>query len=77
MHISGPATSRANCQFAREMRFGARFERAGLLVPHVDPLQASTGADDIRDSVQRVAGQSINALNTRFHEYTHKAAVEV
>ena len=25
MHISGPATSRANCQFAREMRMCARF----------------------------------------------------
>jgi hypothetical protein len=65
------ATSSANCQFAREMRFGARGERAGLCVPHLDQLQASTGADDIRDSVQRVAGHSINALNTRFHEYIH------
>jgi hypothetical protein len=71
MHISGPATSGANCQFAREMRFGSRSERAGLLVPHVDPLQAPTGADGIRDSVQRVAGHSINALNARFHEYIH------
>jgi hypothetical protein len=39
MHISGSATSGANCQFAREMRFGARGERADLLVPYVDPLQ--------------------------------------
>ena len=54
------------------MRFGARGEPAGLRVPHVDPLQAFTGADDIRDSVQRVAGHSINALNTRFHEYTEQ-----
>jgi hypothetical protein len=37
----------------------------------VNPLQASTGADDIRASVQRVAGHSISALNTRFNEYIH------
>jgi hypothetical protein len=69
MHISGPATSGANCQLAaHEMLFGARGERAGLLVPLVDPLQASTGADDIRDSVQRVAGQSIPEVKLRLLE---------
>ena len=71
VQIARTATPGADCQASREMGFGARSERTGFLVPHVNPLQAPTRVDGIDDPVQRVAGHSINALNARFHEYIH------
>jgi hypothetical protein len=72
MQVSGSAASGAYSQFAGEMRLRPRRERACLLVAHADPLDILAGANRIRDAIERIAGDAVNALNARSHENVYQ-----
>jgi len=72
MGVSRPAAARADGQLSRQMRLGAGRECGDLLVPYVEPLDLAMAADGIRQSIEAVADNAIDALDTRgsqrFHE---------
>src|ERR1700683_1358133 len=68
VHISRPTASSAYRQFAGEMRLRAGRERAGLLIAHANPLDVLAGTNRIRHAIERIARDSVNYLNARFHQ---------
>ena len=70
--LPGPQRACAGRETAGELRFGARRERAGLLVPHMDPIDLAA-VDGVSDPVQRVADDPVAPLHAgslqRFDQY--------
>ena len=62
METAGTARACAGGEAAGELSFGARRERSGLLVPHMDPLDCAT-VDGMSDLVQRVAHNPVAPLH--------------
>jgi hypothetical protein len=54
------------------MRFGASGKGCCLLVPHANPWNLFALAKRICDSVQRVASDSINSLDSRSYQHIHE-----
>jgi hypothetical protein len=50
------------------MRFRSGGKRCGLFVSDVDPLNRLVFADGIGDAIERVAGNTIDLLNSCFRE---------
>ena len=61
MEAAGTAAACAGREIAGELRFGARREGAGLLMPHMDPLDLAV-MDGVGDPVQRVADDPVAPL---------------
>jgi hypothetical protein len=57
------------------MRFRSRGKRCGLFVSDVDPLNGLVFANGVGDAIERVAGNTIDLLNSCFREsiYEHSA----
>src|SRR5271166_1606161 len=72
MQVSRTAASSADRQFAGEMRFGASRERGRLLMADMHPLNLVSSANRVRDSVERIAADSVNALNSGFQQNIYK-----
>ena len=72
VETAGAARACAGGEAAGELSFGARRERSGLLVPHMDPLDCAA-VDGVSDLVQRVAHDPVAPLHTgslqRFDQY--------
>src|SRR5215469_9802568 len=72
MQVSRAAAARTHSQLSRQMRFGACSKGGSLLVSHMDPAQVSALADGIRNAVERVAGNSVDAGCSRTSQYIHE-----
>ena len=73
VETAGAALACAGREAAGELRFGARREGAGLLVPHMDPIDLAA-IDGVGDLVQRVADDPVAPLHAgslqRFDQIT-------
>src|SRR5208283_2285813 len=72
MHVSGPAAARAYRQFASEMGIGAGGESGHLLVSQMNPLNLLACANRIRDSIERIAADTVNSFDSCFHQNINK-----
>jgi hypothetical protein len=54
------------------MRLGTSRKGRHLLVPHMNPLHLLACANRIRDSVERIAADTVNSLNSCLHQNIHK-----
>src|SRR5271165_3649775 len=54
------------------MCLGASRECGRLLMAHVNPMNLLSGANRIRDSVERVAADAVNSLNSSFQQNIDK-----
>ena len=72
VHVPRAAASGADGELAGEMRFGASDKRCCLLVPYANPWNLFALAKSICDSVQRVAGDSVNSIDSRFYQNIHE-----
>jgi hypothetical protein len=72
MQVAWAATSRANGQFPREMRFRAGGKRRRLFVSHMDPLNWLVCANRVRDAIERIAGNAVNTPNSSFGKNIHQ-----
>src|ERR1700760_3612955 len=68
MHIPGAATSGTYRQLASEMGLSACGERRRLLVSYTNPANVLSNAKGICNSVERVAGDPIDPLDTGFSQ---------
>jgi len=68
VHIPGAATAGTYRQLASEMGLGAGGERRYLLVPYTNPANIPSNANRICNSVERIAGDSIDPLDTGFSQ---------
>src|SRR4029077_16369047 len=68
MQIAWTATPGTYREFAGQMRLGARGESGDLLVPDVHPLDLALPADGIRNAVQAIADNAIDALDAGCRE---------
>src|SRR5262249_43520271 len=68
MQIAWSATSSAAGKTPRQMRLGAGCERADLLMSHVDPLDLALTANGVGQTVQAVADDPVDALDSRDRE---------
>jgi hypothetical protein len=62
VETAGATRACAGRKTARELRFGARREGAGLLMPHVHPIDLAA-IDGMSDLVQRVSDYAIASLH--------------
>jgi hypothetical protein len=83
VQVAWAATSGAHGQLAREMGLCTRGEGGGFFVSHVNPSNLGLRSNRVGDSIQRVARESINALNASTREslnqqfrnvHSHRAA---
>jgi hypothetical protein len=63
VQIAGTAASRAYREFAGQMRLSSRRKRCNLLVPDMEPLDLAMPADGVRQTVEAVANNPVDALN--------------
>ena len=63
VEAAGAARACTGGEAARELGFGARGERSGFLMPHVDPFDFAA-VDGVSDPVQRVADDPVAPLHT-------------
>ena len=68
VRVTGPAAARADREPPGQLRLGRRGERGGLLVVHVDPVDAAAlgaagPAHRVAERVQAVAYQPVNAVH--------------
>src|SRR5215472_7948736 len=68
MHVAWPATSGADREFSREVRFCSGSESGGLFVPYMNPLNLLLPANRIGHSVERIARDAINSRYSSFSE---------
>ena len=50
------------------MSFRSSGKRRTLLMPYVNPLNLFSCANGVGDAIERVAGNTVNSLNSRFSE---------
>ena len=62
VEAAGAAGACAGREMAGELRFGPRRESAGLLMPHMDPIDLAA-IDGVGDLVQRVADDPVARLH--------------
>src|SRR5262245_61543277 len=72
MQIARTTTAGAGGQSSCQMRFRASGKRCCLFMSHMNPLNLFLCANRIRDSVERVARNSVNLPNSRFSENIHQ-----
>ena len=76
VETAGATRACAGGEAAGELSFGARRERSGLLVTHMDPLDCAA-VDSMSDLVQRIAHNPVAPLHTgslqRFDQYVRYA----
>ncbi len=72
VEVSGPAASGAHGETMGELRLRPRRERGRLLMPDVDPGDLLPRPDRIRDPVEGVARDAVNALDASIHEGIHE-----
>src|ERR1700722_3786842 len=72
MQIAGTTTPGAHCQFSREMRLCSGGKRCCLFVAHMNPADLFLSSDRIGDAVQRVAGNSVNPLDSCRRKSLHQ-----
>ena len=63
MGVAGAAGSGAGCEAAGESGLGGGGEGGGLLVAGADPVDAVRGAEGVREAVERVAGDPVDAAH--------------
>jgi hypothetical protein len=63
VQIPRPTTPGADRKLARQVGLGARRKRSGFLMPDVYPLQLTALANSVRQSVERIAHDTVNALH--------------
>ena len=63
MQIAWAAASCADGELSGQMRLGAGGKGGDLLVPHMQPLDLSLTADSIREPVEAVANDAVDALD--------------
>ena len=64
VQVARPAAARADRELAGQVRLGAGRERGDLLVPDVHPLDLPLPADGVGQTVQAVADDTVDALDT-------------
>src|ERR1700681_46800 len=74
MQVTGTAATGADRQTPCEMRFRSSRKRRRLFMPYVNPLNSFACANRIRDPVKRVAGNAVDATNSRFRQHIHQQA---
>src|SRR5262245_3128861 len=72
MEITRAATSGTDCQLSREMRFRASGKRRGLFMSHVNPAKLLSPSNRVGNTVERIAGNTVNLPNSRFSENIHQ-----
>jgi hypothetical protein len=68
VQIARPAAPGADREFPRQMRLGACRECANLLVPDMDPLDLGLAPDRVGQSIQTVADNAVDPLDTGCRE---------
>ena len=63
VQVAWPAAAGADGELAGQMRFGTGREGRDLLVPDMDPLDLALAADGIRQPVQAVADEAVDAFH--------------
>jgi hypothetical protein len=72
MQISRTAASGTNRQRSGEVGFCSSGEGRRFLMAQMDPIQFSGRADRVGNAVERVAGNSIDSLDSCFRENIHQ-----
>src|ERR1700722_19364333 len=72
VHVPRPTASGAYRQLAGKVLLCAGRERACLFIAHTNPFDVLADADRIRDAIERIARNSVNALNLRFHQNVYQ-----
>jgi hypothetical protein len=65
VQIARSAAPRAYGDFSRQMRLGAGGECGDLLVSHMEPIDFAVPTDGIRQTVQAVADDAVDAFHAR------------
>jgi hypothetical protein len=68
MQISRTAASGAHRKLPGKMRLGAGGESGGLFMPHVDPVDGFSAPHRVGKPVERIADDTVDALDSRFFE---------
>jgi hypothetical protein len=68
MHVAGATTPGTYRQLTSEMGLGTGSERRRLLVPYTNPANVLSNANRICNSVERIAWNSIDPLDTYFSQ---------
>src|SRR4051812_15303150 len=63
MQVAWSAASRTNGELARQMRLGTGGEGCDFLMPDRDPLDPAPAADGVRQAVQAVADEPVDAFD--------------
>src|SRR5262249_27452428 len=77
MRVARAAAARADGEPAGEVRLRRRRERAGFLIPDVDPLDAFRAPDRIHEGVQAVADDAVHARDAGLTEDVHELLCDV
>src|SRR6267154_786573 len=72
MQVPGTAAPRADRQPPCEMRLRSSSKRCRLFMSHMNPLNLFPRANRVRNAVERVAGNTVNSLNSYFHQHIHQ-----
>jgi hypothetical protein len=68
VQIARPAASCADSESSRKLRLRTCSERRRFLVPYVNSLNRGLLTKRVRETIQRVARNAIDALNSRLVE---------
>jgi hypothetical protein len=68
MQIARSAAPCAHGEFARQMRLGAGSERSDLLMPDMNPLDFAVPTNSIRQTVEAIADDAVDAFHARGDE---------
>jgi hypothetical protein len=69
VEIARSAAPRAYCDFSRQLCLGTGCERGNFLVSDMKPLDIAAPAHGIRQAVQAVANDPVDAFYARGREY--------
>jgi len=72
VQVAGPATTGADRQFARQVRFRTRGESGNLLMPNMNPLDLTLAAQRVGQTVKTVPDDAVYPPDTRSSEDFHE-----
>ena len=72
VQVARPATTGADRQLARQVRFRTRGESGNLLMPNMNPLDLALATQLVGQTVKTVANDAVYPLDTRCSENFHE-----
>jgi hypothetical protein len=72
VQVARPATTSADRQFARQVRFRTRGESGNLLMPNMNPLDLSVATQRVSQTVKTVPDNAVYPPDTRRSEDFHE-----